>query len=458
MPRTSDEQPAGGDGDGEDQHTVIVIGDGDVSEETAEALKASGARVSRLPQPSEGDVREALEGDADSVVVVARSDAIVLRMALMVRAVSEEVPLLLTIFDETMANAARKWSNTQVTSLADIVAPSLAGPCIDERFTAVSVNGDPPVGLVDSDGEISEEPIPPHKPHRIQALARDLFTPYDKDAGLVLYGAIGLLAVLLIETVTSVFVLDQSLVDATYGSAKTLVSVDPNLKVSVGPSWYKIFISASMLVALVFVAGFTAGLVNRVTDRRLTGLLGRRAVPRRDHVVVVGLGQVGLRLCILLRACGVPVVAVEKDGDAENVGLAKELGLPVVVGRGADRSLMARLSLPKAKAVAAVTDDDLANISAAMTARAVDDEMRVLVRVGDGDVANETRSLLALGLVRDVHRIGATLLAAMALGKEPESVVCVGDDAHLRFPDGHLEAAAFDTLEGSGGGDGESGP
>ena len=174
-------------------------------------------------------------------------------------------------------------------------------------------------------------------------------------------------------------------------------------------------------------------------------------MPRRDHVVVVGLGQVGLRLCLLLRACEIPVVAVEQDGKGENVGRAKEFGLPVVLGRGADQSLLRRLSLQKARAVAAVTANDLENISVAMTARAVYDKMHVVLRVGDGEVANETRSLLGLGLVRDVHRLAAALLAAMALGREPESVVCLGDDAHLRFPDGRLERAELDTLEGSGG-------
>ena len=450
MPRTSDGQAAAGEGS--DRRTVVVIGDGDLSEETARAVEASGARVSRLREPSEGNVREALNGGVDSVAVVARTDAIVLRVALMVRAVSREVPLLLTIFDATMAEeVAREWPDTRVTSLADIVAPSLAGPCIDGRFTGVSINDGRRVGLVESDGDVRERPIPSRKPRRVQAFARDLLTPHDNSAGLLLFGALALLTVLALETVSAVFVLDQQVVDATYGSAKTLVTVDPNTKVSAGPDWYKLLTSATMLVAFVLAAGFTAGLVNRVLDRRLTGLFGRRAVPRRDHVIVVGLGQVGLRLCLLLRACEIPVVAVEQEGEGENVGRAKALGLPVVLGRGADQSLLSRLSLPKATAVAAVTSNDLENISVAMTARAVHDQMHVVLRVGDGEVANETRSLLGLGLVRDVHRIAAALLAAMALGREAESVVCLGDDAHLRFPDGRLERAELDTLEGSGG-------
>ena len=110
--------------------TVVLIGDGDLSDEVATALESVGAEVERLLQPDEDEVREALEGGAvDSVAVVAREDAFVLRMALIVRSVSEEMPLLLTIFDQTMAEqVAREVANTQVTSLADIVAPSSSPP------------------------------------------------------------------------------------------------------------------------------------------------------------------------------------------------------------------------------------------------------------------------------------------------------------------------------------------
>jgi voltage-gated potassium channel Kch len=430
--------------------TVLVIGDGDLTDETVEALQASGVRVVRLAEPEEADVRKALEdGDVDSVAVVAPEDPMVLRLALMVRAVSEDVPMLLTIFDPTMAaEMSQELRNTHVTSLADIVAPSLAGPCIEERFAAVSLEGDRPVGLVEHDGEIREEEIHRGRPRRVEAFTRALFTPYDKSAGLLLFGAIGLIAIFLVEAITAAFVLDQKIVDAIYGSAKTLVTVDPNPDISKGPGWYKLFTSATMVVALVFAAGFTAGLVNRVIETRLTGLVGRRAGPRRDHVVVVGLGQVGLRLCLVLRACGIPVIAVERDKEGELLGLAKRLGIPTLIGRGSDPSLMHRLSLPKARAVAAVTSDDLENIAVAMASRSVHRDTRVVLRVGDGEVANETRSLLPLGLVRDVHRIAAALLAAMAVGQEAESVVCLGDDAHLRFPDGRLQSTELDTLAG----------
>jgi voltage-gated potassium channel Kch len=94
--------------------------------------------------------------------------------------------------------------------------------------------------------------------------------------------------------------------------------------------------------------------------------------------------------------------------------LARELELPVVIGRAGDPHLLQRLSLERARALAAVTEDDLTNIAVAVATRTINEEMRIVLRVGDGEIANETRSLLAIGVVRDVHRIAAGLIASMA--------------------------------------------
>jgi voltage-gated potassium channel Kch len=424
--------------------SVLLIGEGDLAEETRQALDAAGADVYRMKSPEEREVRHALEGDGiDKVVIVSRDDTVVLRIALMVRHVDEDVPMLVTIFDPTMAGRVdREFDDCEVTSMADIVAPSLAGPCLGDDLIAVREDADPPVGVREDGDGIGEVPIEVPSRRRAAALAHALFRPYDKSAVLLLWGALGLVVVLVLETIACMAVLGQGVVDAAYGSAKTLVTVDPNDEVANGPKGLKAFLTVSMLVTLVLEASFTAGLVNRLIDRRLTGLFGRRAVPRRDHVVVIGLGQVGLRLCLLLRRCGVGVVAVDDREGGEHVGLARELGFPVVIGRGADPSLLRRLSLKSACALAAVTDDDLANISIAMAAKSVDDELRVVLRAGDGRVANETRSLFRIGLVRDVHRIAAVLIAARATGSTAVRVVCVGDDAHLLHEDGRLEEAA----------------
>jgi hypothetical protein len=410
---------------------VLLIGKGDLADETGEALEAAGAEVRHLAEPDEDAVGEALEADVERVAVVSRTDAVALRMALMVRSLDERVPLIVTIFEPSVAEQVRDAiAPVTVTSMADIVAPSIAGPCLDEDLVALR-EADPPVGIRETEDGVEEVPLEPPARDRLRALVHAVVRPYDKSAALLLWGALGLALVLLLETAVLMAVLEQHVIDALYGSAKTLVTVDPADGVRTGPKSLKLFLTISMVAALVLEAAFTAGLVNRLVDRRLTGVLGRRAVPREGHIVVVGLGQLGLRLCMLLRACGIPLVAIDDRSGGENVGLARELKLPVVVGRGADPSVLRRLSLGRACALAAVTNDDLANLSIAMTARSINPDLRIVLRAGDGRIANETRSLFRIGLVRDVHRIAAVLIAAMATGSSATRVVCRGDDTHL---------------------------
>lgn len=424
---------------------VLLIGAGDLADEVATALDAQETDVVRLEEPDAGDVRDALAGGAvDRVTVVSRDDAVALRMALMVRYEDDAVPLLVTLFDATAAAQLRAADPAvEITSMAEIVAPSLAGPCLAEGLVAVRSGEDGPVAVRTDGARITEEPlVPPDAGNAALAVLTALARPYDKSAALLVYGFLGLLAVLVAETVGAVIVLEQGAVDAFYGASKTLVTVDPNDGVAKGPKPFKLFTAIAMLCALFFEALFTAGIVNRLIDRRLTGWVGKRAVPRRNHVVVVGLGKVGLRLCMLLRAVGVRVVAVDDHDDGEDVGIAREDGIPVVIGRGADPSLLRRLSLKEACALAAVTDDDLQNLRIAMAARSIDPDLRIVLRAGDGRMANETRSLLGFGVVRDVHQIAATLLAARSTGSSARSVLCHEDEAHLLHEDGRLERAA----------------
>jgi len=423
-----------------ERRRVLVVGGGDLAEEVCEALDASGAEVTFLEDADDESLREALEpGRQDVVCVATRDDAFPLRIALLVRHIDEDVPLLVTIFDPGIAEQiSNTIPNCRVTSLADIVAPSLAGPCIDPELLAVLRRGEQTIGLGQS---LEETELPPRQAHRVRSFVTAFLKPYDTSAALLLYGFAGLVAMLGFELFGAMIVLDQAFADAFYGATKSLATVGPNIAVDDGPKWFKVAIGCSVVLTLLSAACFTGGLINRLVDSRLTGLFGKRAVPRRDHVIVVGLGQVGLRLCMLLRECGVLVVAVDADEHSETVGLARRLKIPVVIGRGANPDILRRLSPASARAFAAVTDEDLANIESALTARSLHEDLRIVLRAGDGDVADETRSLFRLGHVVDVHRLGAAFIAGITLGSDADSVALHDGNAELLLPGGERETS-----------------
>jgi Trk K+ transport system NAD-binding subunit len=414
--------PARSAGSGGDSPRVLLIGAGHLADATARALTAAGATVTRSEEPTDRDIRDALDDRVDRVVVISRLDHVALRRALVVAHVRPGLATLVTIFDRHVAAELQDtMSNVRVLSMAQIVAPALAGPCLDPALLSLlrgPTESDPRgVGV----GEEGPRRVPrtwstPGPAQRIAANLEALLRPFDASARILVYGLFGFLAVLALETVVTVLAKGVPVVDALYVTAKVTVTVGPSPFADDSGAWFKLFSAAAMLLALGFTAVLTAGLVNRLLDPRLAGAFGRSAVPRRDHVVVVGLGQVGERLCELLRDLGVPVVAVERDPDAKNIARAKDRRLPVVIGDGADHRTLRRLSIRTARALAAVTSDDVENIAVAVAARRLHSGLHIALRAGDGDATSEVQSLFHIGVVRDVYRIAASALAADVVG------------------------------------------
>src|SRR5687768_928602 len=78
---------------------ILLLGEGDLTDETCQALEAAGATVERLADPSADELGEAMSAGADAVAVVSRDDAWPLRAALLVRHLDDDVPIVATIFD-----------------------------------------------------------------------------------------------------------------------------------------------------------------------------------------------------------------------------------------------------------------------------------------------------------------------------------------------------------------------
>jgi hypothetical protein len=369
-----------------------VLGDGDLAAELVGLIGERGAPCVHLRRPADRELASAMRAGPRAVAVISHDDIEALRLALVAEHARPGVPLLVTIFDATVAaQVLRAVPNVHVVSLADVAAPVLADDCLGA--------GTPP----------------PSSLRRAWAWGSSQLRPFDASSRLLVAGVVGLLVVLVTEIVIAMVSFDHPLPTAFYEAAKAVATVGPDRVAEDGPHWYQTVSGIAMLLSTALLAAATAGLVNRLLDRRLVTTVGRRTLPRGDHVIVVGMGQVGLRLCLLLRRRGVRVVAVERDPAAPNVHLANRLGVPVVIGDGSERGLLVRLGARRARALASVTSDDRVNIAVSVAALAVRDDLRVVLRAGDDDAVTETRALFPIGVVRDVNRLAAARFAELVV-------------------------------------------
>ncbi len=356
-----------------------------------DADKLAEALVIRLGQMGIGAERSRPASDAEAsatlsrsswraVVVLTRDDILALRLSLLSAHLRPDLPVWTTMFDTTVARELRhSVPAVTVLSPAELVGDELARLCVEA--------GARPVGALRRGVRLVDDAL------RLLAGA----------------GA-GLLLALVVEAVSAMAALHENVVDAAYFSTRSVATVATEPGAASSPAWFKAVSTADTVAALLLVAVFTAALVRRLSRPRLTALLGPRAAPARGHVLLVGFGQVGFRLARSLRGRGVPVLAVERDPDAPCLRLARAAGIPVAIRRGEDRATLELLGIRQCAVVAAVTSDDLVNVEVGLAASERSPSTPVVLRLGDGEVAAETDSLLHLGKICDAHAIVADTL------------------------------------------------
>ena len=125
-----------------------------------------------------------------------------------------------------------------------------------------------------------------------------------------------------------------------------------------------------MLLGALFLAVFFAMLTNMLVSRRIEESLGRgRITGLRGHVLVIGLGSVGMQAASRLVAAGSEVVVVEKHDANRHLSQARALGVPVVIADATLPETLESVSLASASAVAVLTSDDLANLETGLAVR-----------------------------------------------------------------------------------------
>src|ERR1700759_4983845 len=188
---------------------------------------------------------------------------------------------------------------------------------------------------------------------------------------------------------------------------------------------------------LVFVPFVTA----LVVGARLTGSIRARPPATSGHVIVVGLGNVGTLVVAQLHDLGVPVVAIDRDPKVPGVAFARRLGVPVVIGEIHREETLRAASLRSSIALVSVTSSDEVNLEAALHARALRSDLRIVLRLYDDDLAERVQKMVGNTVSRSVSYLAAPAFAAAMLEHQVLRTIPVGRHV-LLIADVQAEPAA----------------
>jgi Trk K+ transport system NAD-binding subunit len=431
-----------------------------------ELLKNHGPQLSELPGVTVLE-REQLTGEtfAEAGVVSARALALVGRddianfhAALRAQELNPDLRLVVAAFNRRLGEHIRGFfRDCTVLSSSTVAAPSFVAAALGEPAPShVRVSGRtlyvarfqdvPPghavcgLGVPDDPAGttrlIAPEELPGAPDSLVLAVAdgtpRDPLArkrhPVGTAVGVtrrLVWNKFGLIFVVLLLALIAGFCLllqvpKYSVSDAAYltimdmtGSALTMASLGGPEKAS------QIILTADGMALIPLVTAIIVG-------ARLTGSIRGEPRPRGGHVIVVGLGNVGTRVIIELHDLGFDVACVDHDPDARGVPLARRLGLPLVIGEASQEETLRAVSLETSIALISVTSSDIVNLETALQARALREDVRIVLRLFDDDLAQRLQKTVGNVVSRSVSYMAAPAFAAALLEHQVLRTIAVG--------------------------------
>ena len=174
------------------------------------------------------------------------------------------------------------------------------------------------------------------------------------------------------------------------------------------------------LVAIVFSL-----LTDPIVSARVEQALGRRKTALTDHIVVVGLGDVGTRVAEELHRAGEAVVAIERDPDHESVPMLKDR-IQVIIADAKRESAMQQANLARARAVIVTTTDDVVSLRIAHQAETFNPKLRTVVRIYDSALADKLGRGLGIDHTVNAAQTAASTFVACALAERVEQSFMLG--------------------------------
>ncbi len=163
-----------------------------------------------------------------------------------------------------------------------------------------------------------------------------------------------------------------------------------------------------------------------VVGARLTGSVRRPPRPAGGHIIVVGLGNVGTSVTGQLHDLGFDVVCVDNNPNAHGLGMARQLGLPVVIGDAFREETLRAAGLDTCLALVSLASQDIVNLETALNARALREDLRIVLRLADDDLAERLQKTTGNTISRSVPYLAAPAFAAAMLEHQVLRTIAVG--------------------------------
>src|ERR1700744_466907 len=250
----------------------------------------------------------------------------------------------------------------------------------------------------------------------------------------------------------------MSWVDALYFTIETITTTGyGDFSFAHQETWLRLFAAMLMFGGATTIALLVAFIADVLLSRRFVFASARPRVRHlRNHIIVVGLSALGMRVVSDLVKAGHDVAVIEINEDNRFLSAARELDVPVIFGDATLVQTLEAARVDRARAVAVLTRDDMINIETAVVLAEMlgprvmpkinrRADVSVVLRVYDRALGIAVAQRFGFDHVRSTVQLAAPWFIGAAMGLRVLGTFSVGQSS---FMIGAMRVAAGSELDG----------
>jgi voltage-gated potassium channel len=153
----------------------------------------------------------------------------------------------------------------------------------------------------------------------------------------------------------------------------------------------------------------------------------------RNHFVVIGVGKVGYQVIKQLLELRETVVAIEMSSSSPLLIELFDKGVPVISGNARMTPVLEQAGVRQARAIIITTSDDLTNLDAAITARDLNRDAKIVIRLFDETLATKVAGAFSMPTI-STSQVAAPAFIAAATGRKVYQAFQLAGQ-HVHFTD-----------------------
>lgn len=185
--------------------------------------------------------------------------------------------------------------------------------------------------------------------------------------------------------------------------------------------WYlDIYFFVMPALGLVLLALGTADFVTLLFNRSSRQAKWEESVASimSDHIIVCGLGRLGLRVVRELVSLDEDMVGIEYKEKSPSFTEVRSYNIPILVGDARNAEMLEKAGLMRAKAIIICTNDDLMNLQMTARIRERNKSIRIIMRMFDDEFARSMADRFDISAVLSASQLAAPAFAGAAIGAE----------------------------------------